>query len=340
MPKLVSPHSADNDNVPFNRVEHLLYCQKLYSNHEDAGLLAGVTTKPQRKKFDEAEEKYVPVSGAEPLKITVPYDEFRAILRKERNQLAKGSAKVGCITTDPLNFRLPEERSLSRARIEIKSKVERLLMDRERARIVMRQSIGRLRYREANDNIDLPIVKLLKTEGEADFLKLVLSYRKLVRDCAYELRGQDIPAGTSQLVHKGKLDETTGKIDYKGVKLITGKRALVATSATTATPTTAETSNPAKKKAKPVAKPWNGDDAMNAAIDGRKTLERLHAALGPLVEPFEEAVLDSATLRDIGERYGCGNDKAAKGGGRAMLWLALVTLQEAWGGTNLTARAA
>ncbi|WP_204269190.1 hypothetical protein, partial [Escherichia coli] len=84
------------------------------------------------------------------------------------------------ITTDPLNFRLPEERSLSRARIGIKSKVERLLMDRERARIVMRQSIGRLRYREANDNIDLPIVKLLKTEGEADFLKLVLSYRKLV----------------------------------------------------------------------------------------------------------------------------------------------------------------
>ena len=58
MPKLVSPHSADNDNVPFNRVEHLLYCQKLYSNHEDAGLLAGVTTKPQRKKFDEAEEKW------------------------------------------------------------------------------------------------------------------------------------------------------------------------------------------------------------------------------------------------------------------------------------------
>nr|DAK98314.1 MAG TPA: hypothetical protein [Caudoviricetes sp.] len=334
MPKLVSPPSADNDNVPFNRVEHLLYCQKLYSNHETASLLAGVTTKPQRVKFNEAEEKYVPVSGVEPLKITVPHDEFRKTLRKERNQLAKGSAKAGCITTDPINFRFPEERSLGRARIELKTQVEKLLTNRERARIVMRQSIGRLRYREANDNIDLPIVKLLKTEGETEFLKLVLSYRKLVRDCSYELRGQDIPAGTSQLVHKGKLDETTGKIDYKGVKLITGKRALVATSATT------ETSNPAKKKAKPVAKLWNGDDAMNAAIDGRKTLEHLHAALGALVEPFEEAVLDSATLRDIGERYGCGNDKAAKGGGRALLWLALVTLQQAWGRTNLTARAA
>ncbi|MGH8466280.1 MAG: hypothetical protein ACRER5_19235, partial [Pseudomonas sp.] len=62
------------------------------------------------------------------------------------------------------------------------------------------------------------------------------------------------------------------------------------------------------------------------AIDSRKGIYRLQQKLGPLVEPFEDAVLHGVTLSSIGEAKG-GNTVSSGPIGRAYVMDGLAIVQ-------------
>lgn len=82
-----------------------------------------------------------------------------------------------------------------------------------------------------------------------------------------------------------------------------------------------------RKPAKRVPKKWNGDRLLIEAIDSKKLLVHLQGALGPLLEPFENAVLHGETLSSIGERKG-GNTVSSGPIGRAYVMDGLAIIQE------------
>ncbi|PJI44175.1 MAG: hypothetical protein CTR54_07925 [Rhizobium sp.] len=95
----------------------------------------------------------------------------------------------------------------------------------------------------------------------------------------------------------------------KGTKVITGRKASVDT-------------QPARNRAAPVPKKWQGDWPLLAAIDAKTELAYLRAKLGyvpNILEAFEMAVCDNLTLADIGARLGAGS-KGAKGEARARIF--------------------
>lgn len=64
---------------------------------------------------------------------------------------------------------------------------------------------------------------------------------------------------------------------------------------------------------------WTGDASLNAAIDARPVLDRMQAALGPLLRPVEDAVLHGRPHKDIGKSEGFENEAQAIGASKALV---------------------
>lgn len=192
-----------------------------------------------------------------------------------------------------------------------------------------------------NDNLDFPIIKILKAESQDRFLALVMRYRRLVDDCANELRGAGIPDDlffaqkSEKLDARADVDEyvATGNLPSGEIKRKGNFQSSAAHHAIPAkqkASTDSESPQQVRHAAAPVPKKWDGDNALIAYLDGKPVLAQLRAAMGPLTSAFEEAALEAATLEDIGKRGGIGNPKGAMGAGRYAVFTALRTLDEAW----------
>lgn len=157
----------------------------------------------------------------------------------------------------------------------------------------------------ANDNVDWPLAKLLRTEGNDHCLALAERYRAL----------EELAARPADLIGK-EADNSYHMVQVlaadgrpKGTKVVTGKRATVHT-------------QPARNRAAPVPKTWQGDRPLLAAIDAKTELAVLRYKLAyvpKILEAFEMAVCDNLTLADIGARLGAGS-KGAKGEARARIF--------------------
>ncbi len=104
----------------------------------------------------------------------------------------------------------------------------------------------------------------------------------------------------------------------KGQKVVTGKKAIMDTTARRAVATNDET----KKRAASVPKKWNGDWPILAAIDAKRELAVIRAKLAyvpKILDAFEWSVVDGLTLEEIGKRLGAGS-KGAKGEARARVF--------------------
>ncbi|MEP7457076.1 hypothetical protein [Phyllobacterium sp. SB3] len=71
------------------------------------------------------------------------------------------------------------------------------------------------------------------------------------------------------------------------------------------------------------------EDALIAHIDAKAVLGPLRAAMGPLLETFEDAALDCLTLTEIGEARGF-KGKQASAAAKALIYAAIEALSHAW----------
>ncbi|MGV8939808.1 MAG: hypothetical protein ACOH2J_22045 [Allorhizobium sp.] len=157
----------------------------------------------------------------------------------------------------------------------------------------------------ANDNVDWPLAKLLRTEGNGECLALAERYRDL----------HDAATQPTQLIGK-EADDTfhlVQRLDKdgkpKGLKVVTGKKASV-------------DSQPARNRAAPVPKKWNGDWPILDSIDAKRELAVIRAKLAyvpKIIDAFEMSVVDGLTLEETGLRLGAGS-KGAKGEARARVF--------------------
>lgn len=67
------------------------------------------------------------------------------------------------------------------------------------------------------------------------------------------------------------------------------------------------------------------DEMAVSVIDAKRDITRLRAALGPLVEPFEEAVISGDTLTEIGKRRDAG--QSSPGAGKLVVMMGLEVVQ-------------
>ncbi|MBB2720571.1 hypothetical protein EFR00_17550 [Rhizobium sophoriradicis] len=180
-----------------------------------------------------------------------------------------------------------------------------------------------LRGQHANDNEDWPLAKLLRTERNETCMALAERYRAL-HDAATmptELIGRE--ATNLFLVHR---EDGNGK--SKGVKVVAGRKANLDTPAKRI----AMAGVDGKAMGAPVAKKWNGDQAILAAIDAKRELAILRARLAyvpKILDAFEWAVCDGMTLEAIGKRLGAGS-KGAKGEARARIFDGFEIVDRFW----------
>jgi hypothetical protein len=167
----------------------------------------------------------------------------------------------------------------------------------------------------ANDNENSPLLKALRTDKRDSDVAMVQRYRKLVQDCLAEIRGQAIEGD----MYPARRLDLDGNVFKGDIVLKAGRHAALPA---------ADPSIETRKLSKPIPKKWEGDRAINNAIDARAVIAELRASLGPLVDVFEDAALGSTTLEKIGERRGV---KVKAGiAGKAIVYFAVDTLAQAW----------
>ncbi|MBO1040423.1 hypothetical protein [Brucella pituitosa] len=219
-------------------------------------------------------------------------------------------------------------------------------------RIKQRQSIGDPAV-PANDNEDFPLLAALRRDKLHGFIELVMQYRRLVAIAEAEpLKGQDYgyDAGLYAAQESKRLKGVEevevaavrnweggvkgGEIEYSG-KLRRGKGAY-------ALPATRKVNVkvdayfenddgkvPIPKTGKtPSLSLKFTDDLLLEKIDTRPILAYLRSMLGPLIDPFEDAVLGGQTLTKIGEKEGA-KGVQAPAVGRALVLRGLSAVQGA-----------
>jgi len=183
-------------------------------------------------------------------------------------------------------------------------------MDAQAARLTSNKFSGQA----ANDNLDWPLQKLLRTECNAECLALAERYRDL-----YDTAHQPTQLIGKEADNLFMVENTDEEGTSKGVKVVRGKKA------------TADT-QPTRNLAGPVPKKWNGDWPLLAALDAKRELAILRAKLGyvpKMLDAFEWAVCDGLTLEQIGKRLGAGS-KGAKGEARARIFDGFEIVDRHW----------
>lgn len=216
---------------------------------------------------------------------------------------------------------------LDKDEVEAKRKAEKQAMHRERARLATRMKIGKdWDGAPANDNIAWPLAKALLAEGNGDLLKYALAYRKVhTQACSNAVLGGSTYTEKDGRVldYVSNLDESTGVISYGKPRKSRSVEAVASTP-----PRRKNATNEASTSAfSSVPKPWNGDKSVNDMIDARPKLSRLRLVLGAIVEPFEMAVVDGATLAEVGKASGASSRDGAPAAGRAICHMGLLAIR-------------
>lgn len=213
----------------------------------------------------------------------------------------------------------PEVRAAARERVARKTMIETARLSILRRGIAIHQSAGKLErhLKPANDNAqDWPLAKFLRTERRFAALMVAERYRKL-HDAAttdVTLSGQAY-GGELDNAHRLDLDESTGDLRDKGERGTRGKDK----PDVTVMPGGAA---PARK--------WNGDNVVNNRIDARQELAVLRGKMGMCLPFFEMAVIDRASLEEVGNLFGIKNQKGATGSGRALVDIGLDIAARHW----------
>jgi hypothetical protein len=189
-------------------------------------------------------------------------------------------------------------------------------------------SSGRYSGQAVNDNVDWPLQKLLKAEGADYHLRLAERYRDMwnAAHMPHDLVGRDL-ADNVYLMAEIEEDGSTGARKNKGVKKVKGKKARLDETAKRAVVADPDKT---KKRAKPIPKKWQDDWPLLHHIDCNRELAEAQAALGPIREAFEAAVVFGEKLETIGREHGVGNQTGAKGAGRALVMLGMQAVDEFW----------
>ncbi|WP_104665047.1 hypothetical protein [Ensifer adhaerens] len=193
----------------------------------------------------------------------------------------------------------------------------------------------------ANDNRELvswPLLDKLNRDGRHEDAELVEHYRGLVALMQVEpLQGQDptradglgIEARSS--IDDDDVDEAAAK-DWPGERVPGGNISYKEERQLVKAPGVSSQARPTDETTVVVMRSMNmrfNDRTLIAQIDMRGVLERLRSAMGPLVAPFEDAVLGGMNFGQVGEaRHFKG--KQAEAVGKALVMTALDAVREEW----------
>lgn len=191
---------------------------------------------------------------------------------------------------------------------------------------------------------DFPLLEALRREEREDMVAVVLRYRRLVALCEAEpLKGLDYSksdggeivrdtkrltpeadidaaAGSNwEIVPDGEIKITTKIKKGKGAYSIPAKRTVVAANDNIASGSVIKTESLHVKLT---------DEVLHEHIDAKPILSELRASLGPLVGPFEDAVLGGRSYTDVGKASG-ENAKPAVAG-KALVGMACGIVRVKW----------
>lgn len=236
-----------------------------------------------------------------------------------------------------------EERAAGRQMAKLKAAEEAKRMSKLRRAIVKRQSIGDPACVQSRSE-DFPLLEALRREDREDLVAVVLRYRRLVALCEAEpLKGLDysksdggeVVRETKRLTPEADIDMAaasdwkeipSGEIKIstkvkksKGSHSIPPRRTVVAANDNTAAGSVIKTESLHVKIT---------DEILNEHIDAKPILGELRSSLGPLVEPFEDAVLGGQTYTEIGKKAGERTQPAVAG--RAVVGTAIGFIGVKW----------
>ena len=236
-----------------------------------------------------------------------------------------------------------EERADGRRMAKLKADDEAKRMANLRRAIVKRQSIGDPTCRPSEGE-NFPLIEALRREGREELIAVVLRYRRLVALCEAEpLKGLDysksdggeVVRETKKLTPEADIDaakasnwkdvpngdiKVTTKIKKsRGSYASAPKRTIVAANDNVASGSVIKTESLHVKIT---------DEILNEHIDAKPILTELRSSLGPLVEPFEDAVLGGQTYTEIGKKAGERTQPAVAG--RAIVGTAIGFISVKW----------
>ncbi|WP_374833929.1 hypothetical protein [Paenochrobactrum pullorum] len=228
-----------------------------------------------------------------------------------------------------------------------REKQERKAMEAQRRRIQKRQSIGDPAI-PANDNEDFPLLAVLRRDKLYHYIEVVMEYRRLVAISEAEaLKGQDYGydagfyAAQESRRMKGieEVDKAAaegwkenivagGDIEYTGkIRKSRGAYSLPATQKQRISVDAYFEGENGGSKVSATGRTASlhfkmTDELLIERIDTAPLLAHLRAALGPLLEPFEDAVLGGQTFADIGAKEGF-KSRSASEAGKALVFRGL-----------------
>lgn len=193
----------------------------------------------------------------------------------------------------------------------------------------------------ANDNRERkswPLLEKLKRDGSddlADFVEIYYGLAVLME--ANPLQGQD-PTRSDGLSYEERstvncddVDEAAEK-DWPSEEVPGGDLERKGIRERVKAPGTACRARQADEKTVVVMRDMSvrfDERVLVAQIDNRNTLPRLRGAMGPLVAPFESAVLGGSTFGDIGRAHRF-NGKQAEAAGKVLVMTALESAFGEW----------
>jgi hypothetical protein len=223
----------------------------------------------------------------------------------------------------------------------------------------MRPALAAIRRRQdigdpacaANDNESFPLLAALRREKNEALVSMVLRYRRLVALVeAQPLQGVRFSSGQDGRVeHRAdplagpEAVDAAAETGWQGDKVLGGEiryrsevkrsRGAFPLPAKRARPVDAEKQDQFADEFVPVsasvalAKPFN-DEVLIQQLDAKPLLSHLRSSLGPLLAPFEDAVLGGRTYTEIGR--GDGVKVKPDAVGKAFVMRALKAVDVAW----------
>ncbi len=267
--------------------------------------------------------------------VTIPHDSKAGIPAEKarlRAELAEAIAGHPVTICDQF-FPESSQARLDKDEVEAKAKKESRALNRHRRYLKRRQNVGN-DPTPANDNrepLSWPLLAKLRRDGRYEDANFVEAYRSLVAlMVANPLQGRDISRSDGQVVEQRStinakdVDKAAASgwpaDTVKGGDLVDkGVRQLTKSSGTTMRMKAANDNTVDIQHSMSVK--FN-ETTLIAQIDCRGWLARLHAAIGPLLAPFDDAVMGTSTMADIGATRGF-TGKPAEAVGKALVYLAI-----------------
>lgn len=229
-------------------------------------------------------------------------------------------------------IRDPADRAAGREKARKRAIVEKRAITRMRNKIDKQQSIGNPDCVQSRDE-DFPLLAVLRRDKRADLIAAVLQYRQLVALCESEpLKGQSYGAGDGGTVdHYSSLED--GEIVYSAkVRRSQGAYNLPAVRVNAAVINEKGDQSPVRTESLHIKL---NEDTLADYIDSKPILARIRSALGPLLEPVEDAVLGGQTLAKVGADHGA-TGREATSSGKALVYRGLSVLDGFFAYKNIT----